>query len=80
VLGACTLSAATPSSPAAMPPKALTLQLAPGDFTDGQSSAVVSIKRSIAPDVIAFSLSVSDCVGQGILVGMLSLIVAGRTT
>lgn len=61
-----------------MPPKVLTLQFAPGDLTGGQPSAVVSIKGSIAPSVFTFLLLGSDYLGQGIVVGMLSLIVAGQ--
>jgi MFS superfamily sulfate permease-like transporter len=61
-----------------MPPQALTVQFTPDDFRGGQSSAVVSIKGSIAPGVITFSLLGPGYVGQGIVVGMLSLIVAGR--
>jgi hypothetical protein len=61
-----------------MPQKELTLQFVPGDFTGGRASAVVSTKGSIATDVVAFSLLGLDYVGQGILVGVLSSIVAGR--
>lgn len=48
-----------------------------GDMSGGVASAVVSITGNVAAGVIAFAPLGPDYVGQGILAGMLSSIVAG---
>lgn len=48
-----------------------------GDLTGGFASAVVSITGNVAAGVIAFAPLGPDFVGQGILAGMFSSIVAG---
>ena len=60
-----------------MPEAAAKTRIAIGDLSGGLASAIVAITGNVAAGVIAFAPLGPEYVGQGILAGMLSSIVAG---
>lgn len=60
-----------------MTPNPSRIRFTPGDLSGGIASAVVSIPGNVAAGVIAFAPLGPEHVGQGILAGMLSSIIAG---